>query len=519
MANFVEEDLPAIIDGTLFIAKHIPITSAIALLVDEIRGAINKAKRGQAICKFIAKNVEETQKILEQCESIQVNDAVLKRYEGVLSKIKDYVNSIQHKKSFDIWKRIKRISTAAEFENQCMLLIEELNAIGDQFRLKLQLDTKKDTVEIKKSLIQFGKDLRLMAINHGLSSTLIKIKPSDIRDVPTPLKVKRGNVEKKAFLTYTQLVAQKCLGSLSCYYENEKRETERVINMLQLLSDCENVVKFYGTLETQSQLYMIISWCEHGNLEEYIKNNQDLDWSIKLKIVTGIANGLVFCHYRDILHHDVRSYNILLDANICAKLSGFHLSRKEGHETTSIDQNETRWIAPEKLVDRNTPYTRECDIYSFAIVLWEVAVQKTPYYELKDLKDPEAFVKYVNDGNRPELIDESTIPHKYAKVMKEAWKTEPYERPSAEIMHKKLATCLEDDCLTTPSNVEFNNSFSVTSSTPTSSENPQFTENLPPFEHNNYNAAINFHKKKQYQNALPIFQRLESEALRKKTTF
>ncbi|CAG8824807.1 45472_t:CDS:2, partial [Gigaspora margarita] len=179
MSNFAKENLPTIIGGTLVIAKHIPITSAIASLVDEIQGAINKAKHGQAICKFIARNIEETQKILEQCENIQLNDDVLEQYKGVLKKIKDYVNSIQQN---NFWKKIKLISTAAEFESKCMLLIEELNAIGDHFKLTLQLDTKKDTIEIKKSLIQFGKDLRLMAINHGLSSTSIKIKPSDIHD-------------------------------------------------------------------------------------------------------------------------------------------------------------------------------------------------------------------------------------------------------------------------------------------------------------------------------------------------
>ncbi|CAG8449377.1 23539_t:CDS:2 [Dentiscutata erythropus] len=510
VTKFMKEDLKTIIDGTLLIAKCIPATQTAALLVEQIREAIKKAKHGQAICMFIAKNVEDTQKILEQCENIQVNDVVLKQYLEVLNKIKEYIHSIQHKNSFNIWKKIKHISTAAEYENKCLLLIEELNSIGDKFRLTLQLDTKKDTTEIKENLAQFRKDLHLIAMYHGLASpNSINIRPSDIRDVPTPLKVKKGNVEKKAFITYTQLVAQKCLGSLSCYRENEQKEKERMINMLQLLSDCENVVKFYGILEAQSQLYMIISWCEHGNLEEYMKKNPDLDWSIKLKIAIGIANGLVFCHHRDILHHDVRSHNILLDANICAKLSGFHLSRKDGHETTTIDQIETRWIAPEKLLDKNVPYTKECDIYSFAIVLWEISMQRMPYDELDDLKDPEALVEYANSGNRPQIIDESVIPRSYAKIMKEAWKTEPYKRPSAEIMHRKLATCLEDDYLDLSLNSELQSSFLVVPPVPLQYENSPPPETQ--LEHYNYKDAINYHKKKQYQNALPIFQRLASE--------
>jgi serine/threonine protein kinase len=78
---------------------------------------------------------------------------------------------------------------------------------------------------------------------------------------------------------------------------------------------------------------LITEWCEHGNLEEYLEKNPNLDWNIKVNIATGVANGLVFCHDRDILHHDMRSSNIMLDAHLCAKLSNFDLSRREQDDT------------------------------------------------------------------------------------------------------------------------------------------------------------------------------------------
>lgn len=116
--------------------------------------------------------------------------------------------------------------------------------MGDQFRLSIQLDTKKDTTEIKKGMAQFGKDLLLMAMNHGLAASMsVKLKISEIRDMPKPLQVKRGDVEKKAFITRSQIVAKKRLRSLDNYSNDKQRENERVICMLQLLSDCENVVK------------------------------------------------------------------------------------------------------------------------------------------------------------------------------------------------------------------------------------------------------------------------------------
>src|SRR6185312_17293096 len=93
------------------------------------------------------------------------------------------------------------------------------------------------------------------------------------------------------------------------------------------ISICFTILSI-GTLQDGGSLYMITQWCENGNLEDYLTNTPaNLDWSIKLNIATGIANGLVFCHDREVLHHDLRSHNILLDDRLCPKLSGFQLSR------------------------------------------------------------------------------------------------------------------------------------------------------------------------------------------------
>ncbi len=55
-------------------------------------------------------------------------------------------------------------------------------------------------------------------------------------------------------------------------------------------------------------------------------------------------------------------------------------------------------MAPELL--NGESYSIKVDIYSYGIVLWEIAARKTPYIELNQ---PMAIVKYVLDGNRPSL--------------------------------------------------------------------------------------------------------------------
>lgn len=114
------------------------------------------------------------------------------------------------------------------------------------------------------------------------------------------------------------------------------------------------------------------------------------------------------------------------------------------------------------------------------------------------MNDPEEFVKHVKSGKRPEPVDESVIQPSYAEIMKNAWETESTERPSAEVIYKKLSACLEDYYLAPPSDNDSNDDSFVTTSYESPPNNDSFDD------------AMNHHKRKQYEKALPIFQRLAS---------
>lgn len=56
-------------------------------------------------------------------------------------------------------------------------------------------------------------------------------------------------------------------------------------------------------------------------------------------------------------------------------------------------------MAPELLENRN--YTLKVDVYSYAVVLWEICSRETPY---KDFKSPLAIMKHVTiENGRPNL--------------------------------------------------------------------------------------------------------------------
>lgn len=108
-----QESFQALANAAVSVACNvpIPIIKDAATIVDKILVASQKVKNGQAICKFIAKNVKDTQKILEQNVGVHVNEHILKKYINLLRDIENYIDNVQ---KLDVWKKIKNILSADE---------------------------------------------------------------------------------------------------------------------------------------------------------------------------------------------------------------------------------------------------------------------------------------------------------------------------------------------------------------------------------------------------------------------
>ncbi|KAH9314098.1 hypothetical protein KI387_022725, partial [Taxus chinensis] len=96
----------------------------------------------------------------------------------------------------------------------------------------------------------------------------------------------------------------------------------------------------------------------------------------------GTAKGLAYLHEEClewILHCDVKPQNILLDEQFCAKVSDFGLSKLvDRHREQALSFSTIRgtrgYMAPEWTV--NLPITAKADVYSFGILLLELASGK-----------------------------------------------------------------------------------------------------------------------------------------------
>lgn len=80
-------------------------------------------------------------------------------------------------------------------------------------------------------------------------------------------------------------------------------------------------------------------------------------------------------------------------------------------------------MAPE--VIEHNPYGQKADVFSFAIVLWELLTCKVPYAELTPLQ---AAVGVVQKGLRPPIPPGT--PPALAELMQQCWQRRPEDRPS-----------------------------------------------------------------------------------------
>ncbi len=85
-----------------------------------------------------------------------------------------------------------------------------------------------------------------------------------------------------------------------------------------------------------------------------------------------------------------------------------------------------RYMAPEVYM-RGTPYNTSCDVYSFAILLWQMLVLQRPY---EDLEGEETFVQEVFVRNtRPTLNRKKIRSLTCRELLRKAWDPNPRDRP------------------------------------------------------------------------------------------
>lgn len=152
----------------------------------------------------------------------------------------------------------------------------------------------------------------------------------------------------------------------------------------------------------------------------------------KLTIIAlGIAYGMSYLHGQQMIHRDLKSLNILLDANDYPKISDFGLSRTKINDTMTGRIGTCQWMAPEVLSSQR--YDEKADVYSYGIILWEMLTGDVPY---RGLTDVQIAVQVCKNHVRPKIP--RNCPQNLAKFIKICWSDEQEKRPDFVTISKAL---------------------------------------------------------------------------------
>jgi serine/threonine protein kinase len=205
-----------------------------------------------------------------------------------------------------------------------------------------------------------------------------------------------------------------------------------------------NVLLFIGVCLAPGKLLMVTELMKLGSVKDIIASGRPLSPVTRWGFLRDCALGMAYLHGRHphpCLHLDLKTANLLVNEHLDVCVSDFGMSQMRSKAEGRVGS--PLYMAPEMLLSR--PYGVKADVYSFAIVLWEVAVgDGRPIYG-SQLQSVDQVVEYVGRrGMRPEMlpdIDEarrstgqfappSAVPADLMTLARASWHPDPDSRPS-----------------------------------------------------------------------------------------
>ncbi len=270
---------------------------------------------------------------------------------------------------------------------------------------------------------QFDKLKLNDLLTEGKTSNVWRGKWGEVHVVVKVLRVNPASLEKK--------------GVLKSFLQEA-----RILGTLRHPTICT----FHGTCMKQGFPAIVLEYLSGGSLFDLLHNSSTrkhkhaITPALLSRISLEVATGIRYLHEHAIIHRDIKSSTVLLDDGCHVKLAGFGLSTQFGPDLTA-ETGTYRFMAPEVTIHEK--YDCSCDVFSYAILLWEVMHRKVPFMGEsptgENLTGLQAAFAVAIEKRRPQIELQAPLDI-FTPIIRRCWAHEPSDRPPMSEVAAELAT-------------------------------------------------------------------------------
>ncbi|OMJ85630.1 hypothetical protein SteCoe_12975 [Stentor coeruleus] len=142
-----------------------------------------------------------------------------------------------------------------------------------------------------------------------------------------------------------------------------------------------NIVDLKFIIKTEDSVYLIMEYCEGGDLELFLNTHKGISIQLIRKWLSSLLSALAYLHSLNIMHRDLKLANFLLTTleaqNADIKIADFGFAKIMASEITCSQVGSPLYMAPEIFHDNQ--YTIKADIWSLGIVFYEILTGRAPF--------------------------------------------------------------------------------------------------------------------------------------------
>jgi serine/threonine protein kinase len=240
-----------------------------------------------------------------------------------------------------------------------------------------------------------------------------------------------SNVYKAYQSGLERYVALKVLNPDTQHDPNFRTRFQREATLVARL-DHPHIVPVYDFNQHQDFFYLVMKHVEGQTLSQ-LRAGGPLKVAQIFDLLTPIAEALTYAHQQGVVHRDIKPSNILIDAQSKPYLADFGLAQQSQNTASTISVGSVlgtpHYFAPEQAANENI--TARTDVYSFAVMLYELLVGRLPF---DSNKTPIALIydHMYTVPPRPSQLN-PLLPPALDAIFARALAKNPLERPSSAL--------------------------------------------------------------------------------------